>query len=136
MNKIFYIITITALLIGLCACSPNQPVNDEKASENDPDWVGTYTGVIPAAAGPGINVTIILNSDSTYEAQYQYIGRPDGEFTVNGTYKWDVDTNLITLDTVNIPPYYHVGENRLVQLDMEGSPITGTLADDYVLRKQ
>ena len=122
-----------ALLIGLCACSSNQPVDIEQIPEKVPDWVGIYAGVIPAASVPGINVTITLNSDLTYEAQYRYIDRPDGEFTLNGTFKWDRNESLITLDTANIPPYYHVGKNKLIQLDMEGNPITGALADEYVL---
>jgi len=141
MNKIFNVIIFAALLIGLCACASNPPpVDAVQTPESGPDWAGVYAGVIPAASGPGINVTITLNNDLTYELQYQYIDRPDGGFNVNGTFKLDSDENLITLDMsdmANIPPYYRVAENRLVQLDMEGNPITGASANEYVLaRKQ
>jgi hypothetical protein len=33
------------------------------------------------------------------------------------------------------PSKYKVGENRLIQLDMQGKPITGALADKFVLKK-
>jgi len=34
------------------------------------------------------------------------------------------------------PDSYHVGENRLIQLDMQGERITGALAERYVLDRQ
>jgi len=145
MKKIFYALTVSALVFGLFACAPNQPTEptdtnngseNSPDSETNPDWAGVYTGEIPAASGPGINVTITLRNDLTYEVLYQYVDRPDGDSTTTGTFKWDKDTGIITLDDTSIPPYYQVGENNLTQLDTEGNPITGPLADNYVLRKQ
>jgi uncharacterized lipoprotein NlpE involved in copper resistance len=141
MKKNFHIFTVAALLFGLCACTSNQPIAEqtigtEQNPENSRDWAGVYTGLIPAASGPGINVTVTLNSDLTYEVQYQYVDRPDGDFTFNGTFEWDNDNGVIKLDTTDIPPYYKVDENKLTQLDMEGKPITGMLANDYILTKQ
>ena len=143
MKRIFYALTFAALTLGLCACASNQPTDTDHHSETNldsetgPDWAGVYTGTIPSASGSGINVTITLSSDLTYEVRYQYIGREDGDSTTPGTFKWDKDSGVITLlDADSLPPYYQVGENKLTQLDMEGKPITGMLADDYVLRKQ
>jgi uncharacterized lipoprotein NlpE involved in copper resistance len=145
MKKIFYVFTTAALVFGLCACgvsdqSANQPADqpvDMHNSEISLDWAGVYTGVIPAASGPGINVTMTLRYDLTYEVQYQYIDRPDdGDFTITGTFRWNEAGSAITLDATNIPPHYSVGEGRLTQLDMEGNPITGALADNYVLIKK
>ena len=138
MKKIIYVLTTVALTFLLCACSTNQPpvIDAEQNSENSPDWAGVYAGVIPAASGPGINVTITLRNDLTYEAHYHYIDRPDGDTANTGTFKWNEDRSVITLDAAGIPPYYQVAEDGLIQLDMEGSLITGMLADDYVLKKQ
>ncbi|MDR0379793.1 MAG: copper resistance protein NlpE, partial [Candidatus Accumulibacter sp.] len=57
----------------------------------------------------------------------------DGDDAVSGTFRWDKGRNVIALDAENFPPYYRVGEDRLIQMDMEGNPITGDLADNYVL---
>jgi hypothetical protein len=56
-------------------------------------------------------------------------------FTGSGTFKWDNDGGVIILDTADFPPYYRVGENKLIQLDMQGKIITGSLAENYVLKK-
>jgi len=145
MKKIFYVFTIAAFVFGLCACGASdqasnqpssQPVDAAHNSENSLDWAGVYAGVIPAASGPGINATITLRNDLTYEVQYQYIDRPDGDFTFAGNFRWNDAGNTITLDATNVPPHYRVVEGRLIQLDMEGNPITGALADEYVLTKR
>jgi uncharacterized lipoprotein NlpE involved in copper resistance len=98
------------------------------------NWDGVYTGTIPAADAPGIKVQINLNLDETYEIRYEYIGKT-GEFIDKGTFKWDQTGSTITLNATDMPPYYKVGENILIQLDMQGNLITGSLADQYVLRK-
>jgi uncharacterized lipoprotein NlpE involved in copper resistance len=94
-----------------------------------------YTGVIPAASGPGINVRLTLYAGETYEIHYRYIDRQDSDFTEKGMFKWNKAGSVITLDTVDFPPHYKVGEDTLTQLDMSGKPITGGLADNYVLGK-
>jgi len=142
LEKTFYALTITALLLGLCACESRQSadtgqdVTNSLGSETNLDWAGTYTGVIPSGSGPGIAVTITLRNNLTYEVLYKYIDRPDGDFTFSGNFKWDKEANLITLDNTDIPPHYRVGENKLTQLDLEGKSITGAMADEYVLKKQ
>jgi uncharacterized lipoprotein NlpE involved in copper resistance len=99
------------------------------------NWQGTYTGVTPCADCEGIKVQITL-SDSTYQASYLYIGHEeDGATQISGKFSWDSTDGAIILENTVFPPYYKVGENRLIQLDMEGNPITGELADMYVLTK-
>jgi len=128
---------VAALLLaaGLGACQSNQAVDSAHNSRNSLDWPGVYTGVIPAADGPGIDVRITLNPDQTYELRYEYLERTNSVFTGKGKFKWDNAGNVITLDDKTFPPYYRVGENILTQLDMKGKEITGSLANNYVLRK-
>ena len=137
MKKTVYTLTVMAFALCLCACASNQPAVVDMAdnSENSLDWAGTYTGLIPAADAPGINVTITLNPDLTYEMRYEYIDHPDSNFTDTGAFTWDKDGSVIKLDAAIVPPYYKVGENQLTQLDMEGNLITGALADNYLLKK-
>ena len=48
---------------------------------------------------------------------------------------WTADGGAIRLDG-DRPGLFKVGENRLIGLALDGSPITGPLADKYVLTKQ
>ena len=121
---------------GLSACLSSAPIDAAHNSRNSLNWEGVYAGTIPAASSPGINVQLTLNEDETYQISYQYIDRAGGIFTENGKFTWDKTGNIITLKTSDFPPYYQVGENRLTQLDMSGKAITGSLADNYVLRKE
>ena len=139
MKKFFGAVMVSLLLAGICACvstgAGRQAIDAAHNSRNSLNWAGIYTGVIPAADGPGINVRIALNGNGAYEISYQYIERGEERFESAGTFTWDESGNIIILDTVEFPPYYRVGENRLIQLDMEGKDITGMLADNYVLSK-
>jgi uncharacterized lipoprotein NlpE involved in copper resistance len=124
------------LLFSLNACRSTQSTHvDTHNSRISVDWEGVYAGIIPAADGPGIDVHIALNFDETFELHYEYLDKPGHGFTAKGAFSWDDTGNFITLDIRGVPPYYKVGENLLIQLDMEGRTITGKLADNYVLRK-
>jgi len=142
MRKIIFSMSIIALVLGMASCKPKneaQAQNDAIDIHNSMislDWAGVYTGVIPCADCPGINVRVLLDEDCTYHLSYEYIDRDSDPFTVSGEFSWDDSGNSIVLDTPDFPPYYQVGENRLIQLDMNGDPITGDLADMYVLTKE
>ena len=127
MNRKAFIIILMAVLAisGLGSCLSKTI-----------DWVGVYTGTIPAADGEGINVRMKLNKDNTYELTYDYIGKPEYTFTFNGSFKWNDTKDIINIEIADAPSYYKVAKDKLIQLDMEGKPITGSFADMYVLKKQ
>jgi uncharacterized lipoprotein NlpE involved in copper resistance len=133
MKKVLSAAFIVLVFTGICAC--DRKADAAHNSRNSLNWDGLYTGLIPAAAGPGINVRIQLNKDGSYEMSYQYIDRGSERFEAAGTFVWNEAGSVITLDTEEFPPHYKVAENRLIQLDMEGNIITGPLAEDYVLTK-
>jgi uncharacterized lipoprotein NlpE involved in copper resistance len=136
MKNAVLIVLALPLAFAMTSCRSNQPADAAHNSRNSLNWEGVYTGVIPAAAGPGIEVRLTLYGDETYEISYHYIDREDSAFTQKGGFKWDRAGSVITLDTGDYPPYYKAGENTLTQLDMKGKPITGNLAENYVLRKK
>ena len=144
MKKIIYAITIIAVLsLSLASCQhkscskaqENQQVETIHNSRNSLDWAGVYTGVIPCADCEGINVRITLNNDETYQISYQYLGKNDTPYLFSGHFTWDDAGNTIILDNKDLPFHYKVGEGNLIQLDMDGNPITGEFADNYVLIK-
>lgn len=143
MKKVCLIAVAFSLLIA-CQSNKNetpatrqtelQPATvDSHNAQNSLDYTGTYSGLLPAASGPGMRVTITLN-DTAFHQTINYIDH-DSIFETFGSYAWD-SGNIITLHGVDKPNQYLVGENRLYHLDVDGNRITGDLADQYILNKQ
>jgi len=111
------------------------PVGDN--SRNALDWAGTYLGVLPCADCPGIETTITLGQEGSYSRTTRYLERDKvAPLTEKGTFTWNKEGSTITLTGVKGgPSQYLVGENKLIQLDMQGKRITGELASRYALQK-
>ena len=114
----------------------NTAINDGHNAQNSLDWNGTYRGILPCADCEGIQTELTLNQDMTFVLKRNYMGR-DTKFPEDkGTFKWDSSGSKVELIGLKDQPcIYFVGENKLIQLDMEGKEITGALADKYVLKK-
>ena len=141
-------VLILAAALALVACGGNAPKKkaaaetqtttaaapDMHTAETSLDYLGTYEGTLPAADCPGIQTTLTLAPDGSYALHLKYIDR-DSEFDEKGVFT--VKENLLTLTPSEggQPQYYKVEENRLRRLDAEKQPVTGALADNYVLQK-
>jgi uncharacterized lipoprotein NlpE involved in copper resistance len=149
-NVFFYSILIVVLLVsGLSGCGAKKTVDaarnsygnaDKLAdaahnSKNSLNWDGVYAGIVPAGDTAGVELRVTLNSNETFEAQYEFVGKHESKFVNVGMFSWNDAGNIIELDIEHFPRYYAVGENILIQLDMNGNLISGSLADEYVLRK-
>lgn len=141
-------VLILAAALALVACGGNAPKKkaaaetqtttaaapDMHTAETSLDYLGTYEGTLPAADCPGIQTTLTLNPDGAYKLHMKYIDR-DAEFDEKGVFS--VKENLLTLTQLDdgSEEYYKVEENRLRMLDAEKQPVTGALAENYVLQK-
>lgn len=101
-------------------------------SQNALDWAGAYRGVLPCADCQGIETVVILNSDETFTAHFKYLGKSDKVFSKEGRFTWNAAGSIVTLAG---DAQYQVGENHLTRLALDGSRVTGALADRYVLAK-
>jgi copper homeostasis protein (lipoprotein) len=140
---------LTASLL-LTACSAEAPPseNDERPaapgeastsspdtahnSRNSLDWPGRYHGITPCADCEGIETTVTLRVDGTFERQLDYLGRTDVPVTESGAFTWDDAGASVTLGGAD-GQRYQVGENVLFHLDRNGSRIEGDLAAQYRL---
>ena len=134
---------ILGLSWALFSCSANNEADPETVfdavetvdnghnSRNSLDWAGEYNGTLPCASCPGIQTTIRINDDQSFEKTTLYLESDDQPETTTGTFQWNADGSRITLDGNT----YLVGENQLILLDAEGNRITGELADTYILQK-
>lgn len=128
-------------LFSLGACKQKtaentQPiVPDMHTAETSLDYPGVYEGVIPAASGPGIKITLTLNKDKTYEMVSDYIGEKNSIFTDKGNY--EIDGNIITLNMKDdAPRYLKVEEGRVRMLDADKQVVKGALENDYILKQE
>lgn len=111
---------------------------DAHNSQTALDWQGTYKGIMPCADCEGIETELILTKDLTFVIQTKYLGKGEAKvFEEKGNFIWDKTGGSISLlGLKGRPSQYKVGENKLIQLDMQGNSITGQLAEKYVLIKE
>jgi uncharacterized lipoprotein NlpE involved in copper resistance len=105
-----------------------------------PASIESYSGILPCADCQGIETSIALNSDGTFNQHMLYKGRKSkgagsNEFSTAG--KWmlhGMDTVHLT-DVKNQPSMYIRTDSSLIQLDLSGKRITGKQAAKYELKK-
>ena len=150
-NFIFPIIigvSIVILGLGMNACQSKGSVTSDKDkvvdmnnannSKNSLDWVGTYIGTVPCADCTGIYTQVTLKNDNTYSLQVKYLGKDDSTRLFEGTFQWNDVGNIVILSGLkekSMPSSYLVGENKLIQMGMDGKVINGELVSNYILTK-
>ncbi|CAG0998676.1 Lipoprotein NlpE [Methylophilaceae bacterium] len=126
------------LLFGLSlgACTHVEPAADAHNSRNSLDWAGSYHAVLPCADCEGIDTTLTLNDDLSYQITTQYLGKHEDKFRKSGRFSWNEAGSAIVLhDYAAGPDHYQVGENHLRVLDKQGQRIDSRVSD-YILHKQ
>lgn len=137
-------ILLAAALTVSCSGRKNEQNATGQTGENDTQLTstandtangcqGTYKGTIPAADCPGINITLTLGNDGTFDETYEYIERET--FTETGTYR--VEGNILTtVSATNDTTYYKTAGDTLKMLDRDLNPSGGETAGIYILLKQ
>jgi hypothetical protein len=105
-NKFMYLAVIAAAM--MVSCNGKKTAQDETTNDSvsvadsvsaDVDLAavaGTYEGTLPAADCPGIKTVLIINADSTYQLQQDYIDRKDGHDEASGVLQV-LDGNVMML---------------------------------------
>jgi copper homeostasis protein (lipoprotein) len=150
MRKIYRNFILLIFIADTMSCNPKKvatspekintnslaPIRDKHNASNSIDWAGTYLGTLPCADCEGIETELTLKHDNSYSLKTRYIGNGDKTFEENGTFSWNDEGNTIILTGLaNRPSQYFVGENKIIQLDLAGNKITGTLSENYILKK-
>lgn len=147
MMKSIYVAAIAACSLTLMSCNGSKKADasqsnadttqvvDMHTAETSLDYFGEYKGTIPAADCPGIKQTLVLNKDNTFTLNSIYIDRKDADFNDSGTFS--IDGNVLTLKTKDgQASYYKVEEGRVRMLMADKQPVTGELAEHYVLKQE
>lgn len=130
--------TLTEIKADSVAGIPIDTIHTADNSETSLDWDGVYIGTTPCANCEGIETELTLRKDKTFVLKTKYLGKGSGNIIVEkGTFSWDGSGAVIVLNGLEQKPnQYKVGENHLVQMDMEGNIIEGDLASKYILQKK
>jgi copper homeostasis protein (lipoprotein) len=116
--------------------APKLIATDADNSRSSVDWPGTYKGTLPCADCEGIETSITIDTALNYTLTQKYLGKPANPVEQKGSFSWNGAGGIITLNGITkAPAQYLVGENVLIQLDMEGNRVSGALADKYRLAK-
>lgn len=130
MKKIsIYSIVVAVVLISV-GCQNGGTNNQKKTIEGN-----TYQGVIPCADCAGIAVKLSLQKGQQFKKTMMYIGASSHKFIETGAWKIKQDTLLVLNDSSNNPRLLDIGDNKLKLLKGNGKPVTGDLADNFVLQK-
>lgn len=142
MNKLVGI-TLAAVAVFITGCAggsaPPAPASaavpdPAHNSRNSLDWAGTYRGVLPCADCEGIETIVTLTQEGNFREHTRYLHKDGPDFSREGTFTWSADGGTVAFDD-DPASRFRVGENRLTQLALDGSAITGALAAHYELAK-
>lgn len=129
---------LTEIKADSVAGMPIDTIHTGDNSETSLDWDGVYVGTTPCANCEGIETELTLGKDKTFVLKTKYIGKGAEKInTEKGTFSWDGSGSVIVLNGLEHKPnQYKVGENHLVQMDMQGKIVEGSLASKYILQKK
>ena len=132
MGKKFYFAAILCAFI-MTGCTNSKKTNNADSMSADTTQVADMHNAETSL--DYFDVTLVFNKDHTYTQKYIYQERKDAEFDEAGTFV--IEGNILTTTSKEgDKSYYKVEEGRIVMLDADKQPITGALADLYVLKQE
>ncbi len=102
------------------------------------DFHGVFYGFLPCNDCNGIKTTLSLKQKNNYLLVTQPARESSREYYEKGKYSWNDESQTVVLtprNQSNTRQYYIENEGTLIQLNSDGTRITGDQADDYILRR-
>jgi uncharacterized lipoprotein NlpE involved in copper resistance len=144
MKKLIGFISAAVMIVS-CADSGEQenavniPAQDTQkvAAVRYTDVIaGSFSGVVPCSDCEGIDVSVTLFADSSFQLVKKYLGKNPKDtagLNENKTGKFMMHND--TLHLAGTDSKFIKTDTALIQLDKEGKVFTGKTAQKYVLRK-
>ena len=113
------------LLLTIAVFATSCTNSSENSAKNTIAWQGVYSNVLPSTDCDGIQTSIELKSDQTYQMVMKYLGVAEEKILVlDGAFDWEKSGNQIKLNlgtaSNEVPTKYLVKNNTLIQLDSKG----------------
>ena len=146
MRKVVGIVSL-ALIMTACGDSAEQednatvvPAAETPAAQTPVQYqkviTAAYAGVIPCADCDGVETTVTLFADTSFEYHSSYIGKnPKDTAGLNATIKGKFMMHSDTVHLEGVQSRYLKTDTALFQLDKTGKIMTGKKAEKYVLKK-
>ena len=117
---------LAVLLVTLTACDSDMPANDEGNNSLADDLPASFSGQLPCADCPGIDMQLNLFADNSFYLKRDYQNGQPGEFYALGHWRQQRGTlQLISND--DVPQFLISSPNELHLLDQHGSVIKSDL---------
>lgn len=109
----------------------------DHTSENSLDWAGTYSGVLPCNNCEGIDVTLTLNNDKTFQQKIRYINSSEEtDKELKGNFRWSAKGDKVKLEEVEEFSEFKVGEFFLLPLNEDGKEFKPVPGNNFQLLKE
>lgn len=143
-NRLLFLVVLLLSATAISSCnsansnkSPDAQVPDQHTAQTSLDWQGTYSGNLPCADCERIEMELTLNDDQSYRLISRHVkGSQTVSDTLQGKFQWQ--GNKVHLEGIpdnERSSQFKIEEDQVRYLDMEGNPVTGSLAQNYVLTK-
>lgn len=99
------------------------------------NWVGTYYGILPCASCSGIETTLELKSDQTFELKTIYQDTDKKPIIERGNFEWHKIGNQVTLKN-DEDLQFKIEKDQVRFLKTDGKAVSGNLGKAYVLKKK
>ncbi|MCE7031617.1 copper resistance protein NlpE [Lysobacter sp. GX 14042] len=117
--------------------TPSPRADADAPALDMPAMAGTFEGTLPCADCPGIDTTLVLAPDGTFQLTDAYQER-DASNTTEGTWSVEADNRRIRLDPGNkddVDRLFAIeSASRIVMLGADGEPAASGL--DYSLERR
>jgi hypothetical protein len=106
--------------------------------DKNQEFHGVFYGFVPCDDCPGVKNTLSLKQNNNYLLVIQYARESSRELYEKGKYTWDDDTHMVVLTPrkdAAVRRYRIENAETLIQLNQDGTRISGSEADRYTLRR-
>jgi len=141
-NKLLNILILLLLALFMSfrlftACNQMEADMEPQSEQSDPidSLPSGYTGLIPCADCPGIEVYLLLEENNRFTELNWYRDRNPEPFVTDGTWHLRADTLTIYNSDLERLKTYLYGGDMITMLDGSMQRITGELSDVYVLER-
>lgn len=104
------------------------------------DWEGSYSGVLPCADCRGVETTVEISKDNTFDlkqAKLSFDGAVKGEvYETSGNFSWIEDKTVISLKGRDSILQFKVGHLFLMPLDRHGNELEEVRGNNFRLLKE
>ncbi|PRZ00125.1 copper resistance protein NlpE N-terminal domain-containing protein [Marinilabilia salmonicolor] len=137
ISKTLFFASIVALTYTGCSHKTSGKITSDNPSTDKIQGIsGVYEGLLPCADCPGIETTLTINPDNSFEISQVYIDRDSVPFISSGKItKGDKDNIWVFKNRYN-ETFYQFEDSALIMLNKDQERIQGLLEEHYILKKK